>query len=418
MTSSNARRTAAALLVLAPLSAAADDWQLGGHVKYQAALNNYDATSVFGAGGSVTAFDQEAGVRLKAEKRSGPWDFRLHYDLGLIHGDTLLASRAVSLPFGTYGLPTDSSRLFNLTGTLYDEGRAAAVQRIDRASVGYARGQYAFRIGRDAVSWGNGLVFQPMDIFNPFSPTAVDKEYKAGDDLVYGQLLFANGNDLQGILVPRRDASGTLAGGSSSLATKYRVRADGTDIDWLLARHYNESLAGAGVGIDWGGAVVRGDVLATATSGATILSGVANLAYSWTWANHNVSGYAEYFRNGFGQGDGDYSSAALAANTGLTARLSRGELFNLGRDYLTGGLTIELTPRWLLSPMVIWNMNDGSALAQFSASFDWKQNATLLLGGTLPLGPLGTEFGGIPLSTPGRYYRPALGAYARVARYF
>jgi len=38
------------------------------------------------------------------------------------------------------------------------------------------------------LSWGNGLVFSPMDIVNPFDPTAVDTEYKAGDDMLYGQI--------------------------------------------------------------------------------------------------------------------------------------------------------------------------------------------------------------------------------------
>lgn len=418
MTSSNARSLVVALLALASLPVAADDWQFGGHAKYQAAATLYDADSIFGTGGAVTALDQDANLRLKAERRDGPWDYRIHYELGVLCGDTLAASRFFTPPWGSYGPPSDATRLFDLTGVLHNEGRAAAVQRIDRASVGYAREGFVFRAGRDAVSWGNGLVFQPMDIFNPFSPTAIDKEYKPGDDLLYTQILQQSGSDMQLVFVPRRDAVGGVSADSASLAAKYRQRVRLADVDVLLARHYGETLLGGGGGADWGGAVVRGDLMASATASDTVVSGIANVSYSWMWGGHNLSGYLEYFRNGFGQANRDYSTAGLSANPALLARLARGELYNLGRDYLAGGLTIELTPRWMLSPLGVWNLNDGSGLIQVGASFDWRQNTSLLLGATLPLGPHDTEYGGIPLTTPGQYYRPGTSAYGRVAWYF
>ena len=414
---SSVKRVTLLLFFLMPVISWADDWQYGGHAKYQAGINLYDASSIFGSGGNVTAFDQNANLRLKAEKRSGSWDYKIHYELGVLYGNTLEASRALSLPFGSFGLVNDDYRLFNLTSTIYDEGRAAVVQRIDRASVGYASGSFVFRAGRDAISWGNGLVFQPMDIFNPFAPTAIDKEYKPGDDSLYAQWLFENGSDLQMIMVLRRGATSTVDAASSSLAGKYRVRIRAIDADFLVARHYNENFVGVGLASDWGGAVVRSDATASATPDGTVISGVSNISYSWMWANHNVSGFAEYYRNGFGQDDGNYGPGALASNTSLTDRLARGELYNIGRDYLAGGLTIELTPRWLLSPTLFWNINDGSALFQFGANFDWKQNATVLLGGIVPIGPNDTEFGGIPLGG-GNFYRPATGVYGRVAYYF
>ncbi|MEE8389157.1 MAG: hypothetical protein V3R65_11315 [Acidiferrobacterales bacterium] len=411
----NVKHFAFLLLLTLPAVSLAGDWQYSGHIKYQAAINLYDATSLFGSGGTVAALDQDANLRLKAEKRDGSWDYRIHYEIGVLYGNTLEALRSIPLPFGSYGLPNDNNRLLDLTATIYDEGRAAAVHRFDRASMGYAKDNFVFRGGRDAVSWGNGLVFQPMDIFNPFSPTAVDKEYKPGDDMLYAQWLFANGNDLQLVAIPRRNSSSIVDVASSSLATKYRVRFGNTDTDVLLARHYDENLVGLGAASDWSGAVVRGDITATATSNGTVISGVANINYSWSWAKHNVSGFVEYYRNGFGLADGDYST--VASNAALIARLNRGELFNVGRDYIVGGLTVELAPRWQFSPSLIWNLNDGSALWQFGASFDWKQNASILLGGIVPIGPQGTEFGGIPLGG-GQFFRPPTSVYGRVSHYF
>ena len=135
------------MCTLGPATLLADDWQYSGHVKYQAAINLYDATSIFGSGGNVAALDQDANLRLKAEKRNGSWDYKIHYEIGVLYGNTLEASRTLTLPFGSYGLPNDNNRLLNLTGTIYDEGRAAAVHRIDRASVGYAKNYFVFRAG-------------------------------------------------------------------------------------------------------------------------------------------------------------------------------------------------------------------------------------------------------------------------------
>ena len=73
-------------------------------------------------------------------------------------------------------------------------------------------------MGRQAVSWGNGMVFQPLGLFSPFAPTTVDRDYKAGDDLLLVERLFANGSDLQLLLVGRRDADGALSGSASSAA--------------------------------------------------------------------------------------------------------------------------------------------------------------------------------------------------------
>jgi hypothetical protein len=36
------------------------------------------------------------------------------------------------------------------------------------------------RIGHQAVTWGNGLLFNPMDLFNPFSPSDIERDYKIG----------------------------------------------------------------------------------------------------------------------------------------------------------------------------------------------------------------------------------------------
>ena len=70
------------------------------------------------------------------------------------------------------------------------------------------------RFGRQALSWGNGLFYAPMDLVNPFDPAAIDTEYKAGDDMLYLQYLQDSGNDLQAAVVVRAPAGADHAGTS------------------------------------------------------------------------------------------------------------------------------------------------------------------------------------------------------------
>lgn len=412
------------LMLVLPFAyvAQAEEWKTGGYVEYFLSHSRYDADNIFSQAGYSSPTDHQLNFRLTAERRwESQWDTVIHYDAGAFYSDSIEAARGFGgLPtLAGSGIPNDDARLFNLTSVVVDEGKNVLVHRFDRASVGYTETDYVIRLGRHAVSWGNGMIFQPMDIFNPFSPTAIDKEYKTGDDMAYLQNLLASGNDVQTVLIPRRDTTtGDLRADESSLAIKYHHTHGGTDMDFLLSRHYGDNLAGFGFAIDWKGAVVRGDLVNAWNNGESALSGVASLNSSWVWSGHNVSGYVEYFRNGYGISDGDYSTPALSTNPALVSRISRGEIFTLGQDYVAGGLTIELTPRWLLNPLLINNMNDGSWLAQWIATFDWKQNLTLLLGANLPFGDKGTEYGGIPSTTPGVYIGGGHSVFLQLAYYF
>ena len=415
-----------AFLIVSSPAAQAEEWKTGGHLKYLFSDTYYDADNIFSQAGTRSPTDQTINLRLTAEKKwPSKWDTVIHYEVGAHHSDSIEAARKFG-PLQTlagYGLPNDDARLFNLTSVILgegnDEGKDVLFHRLDRASVGYTETNTVFRFGRQAVSWGNGLVFQPMDIFNPFSPTAIDKEYKTGDDMIYMQNLLDAGDDIQSVLIPRRDiTTGNLEINESSLAVKYHTIFGATDIDLLASRHFGDDLAGIGFAADWKGSVLRGDLVNVWNSSEPTLSGVVSINYSWVWGRHNVSGFLEYYRNGNGIDDGDYNPAVLAANPALVSRISRGEIFTLGQDYLTGGLTVELTPRWLFSPSLINNMNDGSWLTQWIATFDWKQNLTLLLGANIPFGDRGTEYGGIPSMTPGVYSGGGRSVFLQLAYYF
>jgi hypothetical protein len=102
----------------------------------------------------------------------------------------------------------------------------------------------------------------------------------------------------------------------------------------------------------------------------------------------------------------------------LQERISRGELFSLGRDYLAAGMQIELTPLFNLFPSMIWNLNDDSFFFQVRADYDWKENILITGGVNLPYGHRNTEFGGMRVGATDYFEAPGTEGYLRVSCFF
>jgi hypothetical protein len=410
------------VLSAAGVAAAGDTtFDLGGHVKPQLIATTYPDNSALSDVFGSSSLDLNLDARLVLGIDHGPWSFDADAQVIGLYGDRVEFSRDLPGDLGLLypHLPNDRTRLFDLTRVLTDSGKSAALTRLDRLAVSYTSEKVVMKFGRQAISWGNGLIYTAMDIFNPFDPAAVDKEYKTGDDMLYGQYLRGNGDDLQGVAVFRRNTvTGDVEADVGSLAFKYHGLIGSGEYDALLARHYGDTLVGAGGNVSLGGAVWRGDLVLTATDEDTVASLVTNLTYSWTWGGKNISGVAEYFYNGFGQGDGCYSFDCLEQNPALLARLARGELFTLGRNYAALSALIEVNPLFLVTPNVFVNLGDPSALFQVVFENDLRENMVLLSSINLPLGADGTEFGGLPTEIPGTSLSTGPGIFVQLAWYW
>jgi len=407
---------------LAADAAGATRAALAGHSKYQFFLQSYPEDSLFRDPLGSSSTDQYFDARLKFQATGRHLDFNADYQFITIHADTLRLGGTLpgaALPIGS--VISDRRRWMNLTYS-YGDGNGdnlVFVHRLDRASVGLTTERSVWRFGRQAISWGNGMMFTPVDVFNPFDPAAVDKEYKAGDDMLYGQYLFENGHDLQGVAIVRRDPrSGDVRSDQSSLALKYHGFPGLGEMDLLAAEHYGDRLLGIGGNVSLGGAIWRGDLTWTRTDRDDVFSAVTSLSYSWTWGGKNLSGLVEYYYNGFGQAAGAYTPSELASNPDLLLRLERGELFTLARHYVAGSATLEVTPLFLLSPNLFINLEDPSALAQIVARFDVKQDLMLLCALNFPVGPRGSEYGGIEVPAEDSYLSSGPALYAQLAWYF
>jgi hypothetical protein len=408
------------LLVGAAAAAADKPHELGGHTKLRFIGTTFPSDSVFRQLTGRESLDLEGDLRLNFKAVPGRWTFSADYQLVGLYGDRVEYTRDLppAIEMLSPRLPDDRRRLFDFTKVMHDRDKAALLHRLDRFWAGYASEKAVVRMGRQAISWGNGLFYAPMDLVNPFDPAAIDTEYKAGDDMVYLQYLQDSGNDVQAAAVVRRNLlDGEVESEQATVAVKYHGFVGNSEYDLLVANHYDDLVLGLGGTWSPGGAVLRGDLVVTDTDSDTYAQLVANWTYSWTWRGRNMSGAVEYYFNGFGQEAGRYDSASLAGNADLLARLARGETFTVGRHYLAGSILIEMSPLWTLTPTVLANIADPSALLQIVTSRSLSDNVMFLGSLSVPIGPNGSEFGGIASGTDG-YLSSGPGVFAQLAWYF
>ncbi len=426
---------AVALLALAawPCCAAADDNSLlsmvdwGGYTRLRGSMS-------FPEEGSVldllhrdrlhdAAFEGRLITKIQKNRRVS---FDAHYEIVGTAGETNQVRSALAERFPGYsGLPLlagpiqDDRRLMDLTHVITSESDYLLYHRIDRLVLTLSPDWGALRIGRQALTWGNGFLFNPMDLFNPFPPTDVERDYKIGDDMVDARVFTGSIGELEMLYVPRRDpADGDVKWDQSSLAAKYHFSIDTSEFDLMAARHYGNDVAGAGMSGYVKDAAWRMDITWTALhddgDDSGFLSYVANIDYSWVWWGKNLYGWVEYYYTGLG--NSNYTDAVK--NPQITERIARGERYVLGRSYADVNLQLEAHPLLNLYLTIINNTRDPSGVLQPRMVYNPLQDLQMTFGTNLYYGGSGTEFGGFDLPGTDLVLAPANAVYLWTSYYF
>jgi hypothetical protein len=409
------------LLVMAGSASAGDNsYNYTGHTKLNAVAISYPDNSLLRDAYGASSVSWQGDLRLNFGWQSSGWSAEVNYQLVAADSEQLRTNSVLPPTTGVVArrLPNDDRRLMNLTDVIREAGDFTLLQRLDRLWLGYSSERLVLRIGRQALSWGNGVFYTPLDLVNPFDPSSIDTEYKMGDDMLYAQYLRASGDDAQAALVVRRDPlTGDVDADEATATVKYRGFASAFEYDLLLADNYGDTVFGIGLSRGLGGAVAGADLAVTRTADSTFIELVANLSYSWNLFDRNMSGVLEYYFNEFGL-SGDYRIANIAAHPELAARLARGQQFTVGRHYLAGSVNIELTPLWSFAPVLLTNLEDPSALLQLTSNYSLSDNMTLLGNINIPIGRNGTEFAGLPTGLPDRYLSTGPALFIQWAWYF
>ncbi len=387
------RPGAAFLLLLAVTTVRADSLDL--RLKAFATANDLPDSDIQREVHGNPAWDGNLDLRLLFRRDIDNWELIVDHTTIALAGDVFEFNE--NNRGAVDQTPTDDERrALELTWTLERGDRHRIYHRFDRLAVRYRGDDWNLTLGREAVSWGSGKVFNPLDLFAPFAPTTVDRDYKPGEDLLmYDRRL--PGGDLQLLGVFRRDGEGDRDNDENSYGGKWHHFLGDSELEVSLARHFEDDVAAVSFRQPLGGALLQTDWVFTRLDEEddTEVSVVANIDYSFSLLQRTTYVFAEYYHNGFGQDDKPVDLASLP--TALLERLQRGEVFTLMEDYGAVGGSYQWHP--LLMQDLVWlaNLEDGSSLLQTNIAYEPGDRQRLEAGVTLTIGDRGDEYGRIEL---------------------
>ena len=400
----------------------------GGHLKSQCMVSWPHDESMFGLAGAGTYYDGSIEGRLKNRLFYKDQIYLdTHYEIILSGGDTRQKQEDLKRLYpglfsGSWLLTEsieDNHRFMDLTHTIEKDEEYILYHRLDRLSLTFMPTWGSISVGRQAITWGNGLLFNPMDLFNPFSPTDIDRDYKVGDDMISVQIPVADTGDFQILYVPRRDPStADVEMDQSSLAGKVRLALGTTEFDLMGAKHYKDAILGFGSTGYLRDAAWRFNMIYTFLEEDAekygFLTFVTNMDYSWIWWEKNCYGFLEiYYTN---LGDNDYGNAYRDPE--ILERLSRGERYTLGRAYFGGNIQVEFHPLFNTYLTVINNLEDPSGVIQPRAVWDMAQDIQIIFGGNFYYGGSNTEYGGFQIPGMPFLVKPSSNLFLWLSCYF
>jgi hypothetical protein len=264
------------------------------------------------------------------------------------------------------------------------QGRDGGLRaEFDRLNLQGPLGRLRLVAGRQAITWGVNFFWPALDLFAPFRPAQIDRDYKPGVDAVRLTLPVGAFSEVEAV--------GAVLGGSlrqdGAAATLARIHLGRADVGLMGGYFHRDAVLGGFLTADVRGTGVRGEVSYTRSGDPgdaargrerfwrasvgidRLLTPVLTLTLEAAW-------------NGFGVDD-----PALYPTVARADRVRRGEVTALGRVHAGLALAWELHPLWTLTNTALVNAVDGSALWVPTVRWSVADDAEVLFGAQAPLGP-------------------------------
>ncbi|MBI4358225.1 MAG: hypothetical protein HY584_02905 [Candidatus Omnitrophica bacterium] len=304
---------------------------------------------------------EEKRVRLKMD-----YDHQPYFGTFVSTGDFRIAKRQ-----------TEERQFLDLSQTLVEEDNVFYEHRLYRVSLAYESQLFDLEIGRQQIPWGVGQFFTPTDLFNPFNPTQIELEERDGVDAVNLTVKKAFGVKTQLVYTP---------GGKQLHPQRYlgRISRDIKSYEFgiLGGRVKRDHALGFDLQGNLKGSAVRGEFLyREASLEKDFIKFTVNADYNFP---HNIYGLLEYHFNGQGRRDQDDYQLD---------RLIRGEIQQLGKNFLATSLGYDATSLIRIESRAIWNIDDTSFFFRPEIQYELMTNVLLTGGIQLYLGANDDEFG-------------------------
>jgi hypothetical protein len=298
-------------------------------------------------------------------------------------------------------------RVTPLDAAIADGEGYAWRHEIDRASLALHLGRADVTAGRQAIGWGRGVLFGAVDLFAPFSPLEVDREWRRGVDAVRAEVRLAG----------RISADVVAAGGESARASALAARLRGfvgeVDAELVGGVRARDVFAGLTSSAAVGDAELHGELCLfrapepLANGGAwgdDRLAPKAVVGGSYRFAiGRGLAAFAEYHYSGFGAHEAA-DVVPLLADEDFRTRLLRGDTQILVRHAAAVLASLELTNELAGQALVIVAPTDGSGVLAPAITYTVSDRASLHATVQVPWGapPAGAQlesaYGATPIS--------------------
>ncbi len=367
-----------AVLLAAELSAQPKDGplDLGGYLKYLLSRSN---TSAYG---ELT-------------------DHLIHGRLNLkwYASESITAAGEIRLRAYVGGSVENTPDFIDLIRTPREFGRLDAELWNSRSTVGYAEvdrlwadwthGPWQVTVGRQRVAMGTNLVWNPTDLFNPYSILDFDYEERPAFDGVRVQYYFGSLSKVEVAVKPSKSSSKmTTAAALTTNAWRY-------DFHLLIARRGGLWCLGGSWAGDIAGGGFRGEILASQKAKQTLLGAIDATEAEGVMASAALSGDYTFPSSLYLHVESMYSSAGVTHDAGLFYPQAQGlGLLLPARWSLFAEVSYNISPLVRGSVFTLHNPEDGSQvyvpMVTWSVLTNLDFSVTALIFRGKPL----TEFGG------------------------
>jgi hypothetical protein len=320
------------------------------------------------------------------------WDNRLFVDAGTAAGSLGALPSTAPAPF----------RIWQAGGELGRSRRLVDYDELDRASLTWESDRGRLCAGRQAVGWGRGTVFSAVDIFSPFTPLEIDREWRRGVDALSADLKLTKTSSVGVVAAAGPDWRSSAVGG------RVRGYLGPADAELLVAKRAEDGMCGATGSMAVGGAEVHAEAAVFHTPGDLPITGIggrrdmipkALLGVSDNFdVGSGLRAALEYHWSGFGAARPS-GIPALLASPSFAARLARGDTQLTGRQAVACTAGYDLTALWSLNLEVLGSLIDPSAVLALSMSWNASDSVTVIATGYAGVHAAGGtrgQFGAVP----------------------
>jgi hypothetical protein len=313
-------------------------------------------------------------------------------------------------------LPSFAPRFYRIWPLGYSTGQGALLsqQFLDRAWIAYQPSGGSIILGRQVLGWGRGTFFSAVDIFAPFSPLELDREWRPGVDALQGDVHVSDQVSVGGVIAPGNDPlipGSPVDWNDSTFAARVHGTFGSLDSELIAGRRGQDRMLGYTGSLPVGDAEVHAEAAVFLTPGDIpddgmfgnrdlvpkfILGGSNHFA----WGS-GVDASLEYHYSGFGVRDLSSLPDRLA-DPDFQKRYLRGDTQILGKQALSVQLVYKLTDLVTISGHLLESLVDSSGVLAPAVEWNFAEGVTLVGSGVWAYGTPNdagrpqSQFGGTP----------------------